>query len=48
MFYDNIGRVLNRFSKDIGFMDALLPFKLLDFISVSNEICSAITVSFIV
>ena len=29
-----IGRVLNRFSKDIGFMDALLPNKLLDFITV--------------
>ena len=46
-FYANIGRVLNRFSKDIGFMDALLPNKLLDFISVSNEMYSATTVPFL-
>ena len=34
----NIGRVLNRFSKDIGFMDALLPNKMLDNMTVSNKI----------
>ena len=36
-FIDNVGRVLNRFSKDIGFMDALLPNKLLDCITVSDK-----------
>jgi len=33
LFYS--GRVLNRFSKDIGFIDALLPFHLLEFFTVS-------------
>jgi len=32
----SLGRVLNRFSKDIGFMDALLPNKLLECITVSD------------
>ncbi|XP_065902754.1 ATP-binding cassette sub-family C member 4-like isoform X2 [Dysidea avara] len=36
LFFDTnpVGRVLNRFSKDIGFMDALLPNKLLDCITL--------------
>ena len=34
LFVD-IGRVLNRFSKDIGFMDAVLPNQFVEFITVS-------------
>ena len=30
-----VGRVLNRFSKDIGFLDDLLPFIFCDFVLVS-------------
>ena len=30
-----LGRVLNRFSKDIGFMDDLLPFQFVELFSVS-------------
>ena len=32
-----VGRVLNRFSKDIGFIDAILPYQTVDFLNVSNE-----------
>ena len=32
-----IGRVLNRFSKDIGFMDDLLPYHFNDLFTVSKE-----------
>ena len=31
-----VGRVLNRFSKDIGFIDAILPYQTVDFLTVSN------------
>ena len=34
----NIGRVLNRFSKDIGLMDAVLPYQFVDFITVSYKL----------
>ena len=30
-----LGRVLNRFSKDIGFMDDILPFQFLELFTVS-------------
>ena len=33
-----VGRVLNRFSKDIGFVDAALPYEFVDFLTVSIEI----------
>jgi len=33
-----LGRVLNRFSKDIGFMDDLLPYNFLELMSVSDSI----------
>ena len=32
-----VGRVLNRFSKDIGFVDAALPYEFVDFLTVSIE-----------
>ena len=32
-----VGRVLNRFSKDIGFIDAVLPYQSLDFLTVSKN-----------
>ena len=31
----SLGRVLNRFSKDIGFMDDLLPFQFVELFTVS-------------
>ena len=31
----NAGRVLNRFSKDVGFIDTLLPYKSVEFLTVS-------------
>ena len=33
----HVGRILNRFSKDIGFVDAVLPYEFVDFLTVSNE-----------
>ena len=33
----NVGRVLNRFSKDIGFIDAILPYQSVDFLNVSCD-----------
>lgn len=42
-FHDNpIGRILNRFSKDTGFMDDLLPWTFLAFIQLSIQLFSAI------
>ena len=32
----HVGRVLNRFSKDIGFIDAILPYQSVDFLTVSS------------
>ena len=32
----SLGRVLNRFSKDIGFMDDLLPFQFVELFTVSD------------
>lgn len=32
------GRVLNRFSKDLGFMDDVLPFFFFDYLGVSEQI----------
>lgn len=31
----SLGRILNRFSKDIGYLDSLLPWTFVDFIQVS-------------
>ena len=37
LFFDNnpIGRILNRFSKDLGFIDQLLPYVYVDFIQLA-------------
>ncbi|XP_065919849.1 ATP-binding cassette sub-family C member 4-like isoform X2 [Dysidea avara] len=44
LFYDTnpVGRVLNRFSKDIGFMDALLPFLLLELFTMAFRVLGAV------
>ena len=35
--YVRIGRVLNRFSKDLGFMDDILPFYFFNYLAVSEQ-----------
>ncbi|XP_066522703.1 multidrug resistance-associated protein 4 isoform X2 [Hoplias malabaricus] len=40
-----IGRILNRFSKDIGHVDALLPWTFVDFIQVFLQIIGVIAVA---
>ena len=41
-----LGRVLNRFSKDIGFMDDLLPFQFVELFTVSKTDRSIASVIF--
>ncbi|XP_031416224.1 ATP-binding cassette sub-family C member 4-like isoform X2 [Clupea harengus] len=47
LFFDvnPIGRVLNRFSKDIGHLDSLLPWTFVDFIQVFLQIVGVIIVA---
>ncbi|XP_053311343.1 ATP-binding cassette sub-family C member 4 [Spea bombifrons] len=47
LFFDRnpIGRILNRFSKDIGHLDDLLPFTFLDFMQVLLQILGVIAVA---
>ncbi|XP_067315093.1 ATP-binding cassette sub-family C member 4-like [Pseudorasbora parva] len=40
-----IGRILNRFSKDIGYLDSLLPWTFVDFIQVFLQIVGVIAVA---
>ncbi|KAL6100875.1 abcc4 [Pungitius sinensis] len=40
-----IGRILNRFSKDIGYLDSLLPWTFVDFIQVFLQVVGVIAVA---
>nr|XP_033474245.1 multidrug resistance-associated protein 4-like [Epinephelus lanceolatus] len=40
-----IGRILNRFSKDIGYLDSLLPWTFVDFIQVFLQVIGVIAVA---
>ncbi|XP_041663750.1 ATP-binding cassette sub-family C member 4-like [Cheilinus undulatus] len=40
-----IGRILNRFSKDIGYLDSLLPWTFVDFIQVLLQVIGVIAVA---
>ncbi|XP_048350845.1 ATP-binding cassette sub-family C member 4 isoform X2 [Sphaerodactylus townsendi] len=50
LFFDRnpIGRILNRFSKDIGHLDDLLPLTFLDFIQVLLQLLSVVGVAVVV
>ncbi|XP_062258726.1 ATP-binding cassette sub-family C member 4-like isoform X1 [Platichthys flesus] len=43
-----IGRILNRFSKDIGYLDSLLPWTFVDFIQVFLQVIGVIVVAAVV
>ncbi|XP_054643011.1 ATP-binding cassette sub-family C member 4-like isoform X2 [Dunckerocampus dactyliophorus] len=43
-----IGRILNRFSKDIGYLDSLLPWTFVDFTQVFLQVVGVIVVSSII
>uniref|UniRef100_A0A670I692 ATP binding cassette subfamily C member 4 n=1 Tax=Podarcis muralis TaxID=64176 RepID=A0A670I692_PODMU len=47
LFFDvnPIGRILNRFSKDIGHLDDLLPLTFLDFVQTLLQICGVVAVA---
>ncbi|NXQ70784.1 MRP4 protein, partial [Quiscalus mexicanus] len=47
LFFDRnpIGRILNRFSKDIGHLDDLLPLTFLDFVQTLLQICGVVAVA---
>ena len=34
----HVGRILNRFSKDIGFLDDILPMTFYDYLTVSRDL----------
>ncbi|XP_029968450.1 multidrug resistance-associated protein 4-like [Salarias fasciatus] len=40
-----IGRILNRFSKDIGYLDSLLPWTFVDFIQVFLQVVGVIAIA---
>ncbi|XP_055361141.1 ATP-binding cassette sub-family C member 4-like isoform X11 [Betta splendens] len=43
-----IGRILNRFSKDIGYLDSLLPWTFVDFIQVFLQVVGVVAVAALV
>ncbi|CAJ1079463.1 multidrug resistance-associated protein 4 [Xyrichtys novacula] len=43
-----IGRILNRFSKDIGYLDSLLPWTFVDFIQVFLQVIGGIAVAAVI
>ncbi|XP_035030030.2 ATP-binding cassette sub-family C member 4 isoform X2 [Hippoglossus stenolepis] len=43
-----IGRILNRFSKDIGYLDSLLPWTFVDFIQVFLQVIGVIVVAAVI
>uniref|UniRef100_A0A665TG51 Multidrug resistance-associated protein 4 n=1 Tax=Echeneis naucrates TaxID=173247 RepID=A0A665TG51_ECHNA len=43
-----VGRILNRFSKDIGYLDSLLPWTFVDFIQVFLQVIGVIAVAAII
>uniref|UniRef100_A0A669B8E5 Multidrug resistance-associated protein 4 n=1 Tax=Oreochromis niloticus TaxID=8128 RepID=A0A669B8E5_ORENI len=43
-----IGRILNRFSKDIGYLDSLLPWTFVDFIQVFLQVIGVIAVAAVI
>eukprot|EP00064_Thunnus_orientalis_P001052 superscaffoldBa00000065_g1053 len=49
-FFDvnSIGRILNRFSKDIGYLDSVLPWTFVDFIQVFLQVLGVIAVAAII
>ncbi|KAM7407376.1 hypothetical protein PAMA_003212 [Pampus argenteus] len=49
-FFDvnSIGRILNRFSKDIGYLDSLLPWTFVDFIQVFLQVLGVMAVAAII
>ncbi|XP_028291453.1 ATP-binding cassette sub-family C member 4 isoform X2 [Gouania willdenowi] len=43
-----IGRILNRFSKDIGYLDSMLPWTFVDFIQVLFQVIGVIAVAAVI
>ncbi|KAG7502088.1 Multidrug resistance-associated 4 [Solea senegalensis] len=43
-----IGRILNRFSKDIGYLDSLLPWTFVDFIQIFLQVIGVVVVAAVI